>query len=157
MKFMIGDRLYNDAALDQLSLKDILILEMETEKLGRPLKFAQVQGWAEEFNRLADRMADKRATAAVRAEAEKSLTEHEGALWVTAITIWASRKIAGEEITFGAAIDFPMGSLRILPEPEDRKAPADPTRARPGSGRAAKRPAGKRATKSTSRKPSTAG
>ena len=45
-------------------------------------------------------------------------------------------------MTFAEAVDFGLGELEVLPEPQDRKKAAkDPRKARPGSGRAvAKRP-----------------
>ena len=57
--------------------------------------------------------------------------------------VWGTRRLAGESVNFAEAVDFGLGELEVLPEPQDRKKAAKPTprKARPGSGRAgAKRP-----------------
>jgi hypothetical protein len=126
MKFRIGQVTYDLGALDLLSLKDILLMEKETTELGKTLRWSEVQRMAKEVDAL---------------DTDEQRRDHPDAVWVTAITIWASRRIAGEEQPFGDAIDFPMRDLTWIPEPQDRKKPEHPTKARPVSGRARKRPA----------------
>jgi hypothetical protein len=128
MKFKIKDVTYDMAALDLLSLKDILMLEKETTELGKPLRWCDVT-----------QMTD--TLAALKTDEERKA--HPDSLWMTAITIWASRRVVGEDQAFGDAIDFPLRDLTWLEEPQDRKKPARPTkpaRTRAGSGRAVKRP-----------------
>jgi len=124
MKFKIENRVYNAASIDELSLKDILQLESETTALGRPLRMNDFKVMSEEID-------------ALKTDAEKQA--HPDAPWVLAVTIWASRREQGETMTFGDAIDFPLKQLTFLPEPQDHKVKANPTKARPrkGSSRAA--------------------
>ena len=124
MKFKIGPVTYDMSSLDLLSLKDILLLEKETAELGNPLRWSDIQ-------RMAQDAADMKTDAERQANPD--------GMWVLAFTIWASRRVAGETLAFGDAIDFPMRDLTWIEEPQDRKKPAGPTKARPGSGRAAKR------------------
>ena len=130
MKFKIGTKIYDAADIDP-TLKDILLLEKECADMGRPVKWGQFQGWQDELRALAAK-GD-----------EDAVQNHPEILWLMALTIWASRKAAGESVTFGEAIDFRMDDFDWLPEPEDHKKP-NPTKARParkGSGRAVKTPA----------------
>lgn len=128
MKFKLHDRTYDLGTLDRLSLVDILMMEKETRDFGNPLKWSDVL----------------RIMAEVEALPTKAEVEaHPDILWMSAITIWASRRLAGDKVTFIEAIDFPMSDMTWIADPQDKKAPAGPTkptRARPGSGRAAKRP-----------------
>jgi len=128
MKFKIKDTVYDMATLDLLSLKDILIFEKETADLGHSLRWADVTRMSEEIEAL--KTPEKRQA-------------HPDSLWMTAIAIWASRRISGEDASFGDAIDFPMRDLTWIEEPQDRKKPERPTkpaRTRQGSSRAVKRP-----------------
>jgi len=124
VRFQIGERRYEVNAIEDLSLKMILELEAESRDFGRQLKFADISVWADELNALSE---DERV-------------QHPESMWLLAVTIWASRKLAGEPVTFAEAVDFPMSQLVFLPEPQDHKKPANPQKARPtprGSGRAA--------------------
>lgn len=125
MKFKLYDKVYDGGALDELSLKLILQLEKETAEFGRPLNISDVQSMSNSVQ-------------ALKTDAERAA--HPDVMWLTAISIWAARKIAGDQVTFDQAIDFPLTALTILPEPQDHKQP-DPTRARArkGSGPAVKR------------------
>lgn len=124
MRFKIGGTIYDAESIDRLTLKDILTLEKETTELGHPMLWSDVQ-------RISEEIAD------LKTERERS--EHPAAIWMFAITIWASRHLAGESLTFGEAIDFPLADLDWLPEPADRQKPKRPTKAgRAGSARAAK-------------------
>lgn len=119
MKFKIRDQTYDGATLDDLTLKMVLQLEKETREFGRLIRLADVQAMAEELDKL------------------KTNTErgnHPDTPWVLAVTIWASRRLAGESVTFEEAIDFPMGELTFLKQPLDHLEPANPTRSRPRKG-----------------------
>jgi hypothetical protein len=128
MKFKILDTVYDLGSLDRLSLIDILMLEKETRELGNPLRWSQVMQMSADLE-------------ALKTKEEKEA--YPDILWMSAITIWSSRRIAGDKVSFVEAIDFPMGDMIWLPDPEDHKEPERPTkpaRARAGSGRATKRP-----------------
>jgi hypothetical protein len=161
MRFKIGSVTYDAADTDRLSLKDILQLEAETKALGRPLKWSEFERWTVEINDLVSGAADETKSEAERQQAERELVEHDGYIWVMALMIWSSRRVAGETLTFGDAIDFPVGDLEFEKEPAGEKKPANPTKARPtpkGSGRAAAKHArGLGATKRTSPAASTNG
>lgn len=125
MKFKIGDKIYDGAAVDDLSLKMLLKLEKETTEFGHPLTHVDIARIAAELQEL---------------KTAKEQANHPDALWLTAVGVWAARNLAGEEVSFDQAVDFPMSALTFLPDPQDRKKPANPQKARPGSGRAAAHP-----------------
>jgi hypothetical protein len=125
MKFKIGDTTYDAGALDLLSLKDILMFEKETAELGNPLHWSDVGRMIEELEAL---------------KTDREREAHSSAMWVLAITIWSSRRLGGDQMSFGDAIDFPLRDLKWLPDPQDKKAPARPTKARTGSARAGNNP-----------------
>lgn len=132
MKIKIGDQIYDAAALDELSLKTLLQLQRETADFGHPLNAADIQRISVELAALPD---------------DQARAQHPDALWLTAVTIWAARKLAGEQVTFEDAIDFPLSSLTYLPDPQDRVGPQKP-RPRKGSGADGKHPR-KSATKTS--------
>lgn len=131
-RFSIGSKVYDVKDVEDLSLWLLLELQSETADTARPLDVATVQQMAATIDKLPD--DDARKT-------------HPDAPWLLGVTIWASRRMAGEEVTFREAIDFPMRQLTFLPAPADRKKP-DPTR-RPRQASAGV--ARKRAAKSTPR------
>lgn len=125
MKFKLGSKVYDAADIEDLSLKHILMLERETADLGRPMRWADITDMVTTLGAIKD---------------HNERGKHPDAPWVLAVTIWASRRNAGEDLTFGQAIDFPLSDLTFLHDPQDRKKPkSDPRKARPGkgSGRAA--------------------
>jgi hypothetical protein len=131
VRFAIGDKTYDAAAIENLSLKMLLDLERQSESMGRRLSVAEI----------------RRSTAEMEALATDAEREaHPFAAWMLAVVLWASRVLAGEQVTFADAIDFPMSQLRFLPEPQDRRPPVNPTKPRAvgkGSARGGKpRPPG---------------
>jgi len=123
VKFSIAGTVYDVADLDRVTLKDILLFESQTAAMGRKLTWVEVGDMAAHIDSL---------------KSEKAKESDPAAIWLTAVAIWAARRLAGEDVTFADALDFEMRDLRFIAEPEDRKAPIHPTKARPGSGRAAK-------------------
>lgn len=142
MKLKIGAALYSVALLDDLSLKMLLQLEQQTADFGHPVT-------ANDVRVMSDRMQ--------KLESDEERAADPDILWLTAVTIWASKKLAGEDVTFDQAVDFPMTDLSYIAEPQDRL--PDPTKPRKplkGSGAAGKRPA-KRSPSKTSAPVSLAG
>ena len=139
MHYKIGDATYTPAALDRISLRNLIRLEAETVKLGRPMRWGELRALADRVSALPDE------------EVESS----DDFPWFLGMLIWAARLEAGETVTFEQAVDFPMGDLEIIPDPGDEVAPARPHKARPDSGRAAvRRPADHKAKKKASARPS---
>lgn len=120
MRFRIGEKTYTTAAVGRLTLRQLIQIEHETTQLGRPMSWQDLREIAGRVEKLP---GDKAG-------------QDPDWLWFVALVIWSSRVDAGEQITFTDAIDFPIDELEWLPEPQDRKKSADPTKARPGSGRA---------------------
>lgn len=130
MKFSIAGKVYDAADLDRLSLKDILLFETQAAELGVIPELGRPMAWGD-IGAISERID------ALETDVEKE--NDRGMVWMTAVTIWASRKLAGEDVTFEQAVDFPMRDLKFIPEPQDHKtAKVNPTAARPGSGRAAR-------------------
>lgn len=131
MRFVIAGTTYDARAIQSLTLKHVLAFNRESEREG----YGVTWGDLEQLN------GDIQA---IRDEAEKR--RHPGTLILLAVSIWASRIAAGEDIPFGDAIDVPLDQMEFLPDPQDAPPPQDapgPTRARPGSGRARKKAAAK--------------
>lgn len=127
MKIKIGATVYSTADLDDLSLKTLLQLEQETQDFGHPLT-------ANDIRLMSDRIR--------KLKTDEERAADPGALWLTAVVVWASRKLAGEDVTFEQAVDFPMSDLGYIDEPQDHL--PDPTKPRKppkGSGAAGRRPA----------------
>lgn len=118
MRFKIGEKVYDAAGIDRLTLGNILRLEKETAELGRPMKWSELQGLAARVSGLS--------------EDEFGLDDETP--WFIALTVWASRLNAGEDITFAEAIDFRLDEFQPIAEPEDHK-PGKAQKSRQGSGR----------------------
>lgn len=141
MRVKIGSHVYEGASIDRVSIGDLMKLEPQTAEYrhGQPMAWSEIRA-------LAQRCQEMTA---------EDLVESDDLPMFLGIIVWASRLNAGEKITFGEAVDFPMGDLEFIPDPQDHKQAAGPQKARPGSGRAVKRQAAKRTSK-TSAKASTA-
>src|SRR5205085_8935228 len=111
-------KIYAVKDAEDLSLWLLLELQAETKDTAQPLDVATVQHMQATLEKLPNDEERKR---------------HPYAGWVLGVTIWASRRLAGEEVTFREAIDFPMRKLTFLEDPGDRRQPADPTRRRPSA------------------------
>lgn len=131
MRIKIGDKTYTAAALDRISLRNLIRLEAETIELGRPMRWSELRA-------LADRLSDLPAD---------EIELDDDFPWFLGMLIWAARLEDGEQITFSDAVDFPMGDLDIVPDPGDEVSEPRPPKARPAdSGRAvARRPADRKA------------
>lgn len=106
MRFTIGSAVYDMQSLDRLTLLQILRLERELKELrGEDMKWAQIRAMCSEIDELdGDEQED-----------------HPDFMWVVALGIWASRLGKGEDLAFADAIDFPIGDLTFVPDPEDHK------------------------------------
>lgn len=124
MRFKLDGKVYSTASLDEISLRDLVLFNTQAEEIGLTRKWSDVERVAHELETLPAKEADL----------------HPEKLLVIAVTIWASRRLAGDQLTFGEAIDFPTSHLEWLPEPEDRK---------PGKGKGAKKAPAKKSTRTS--------
>jgi len=138
--FKIGDRTYTPAALDRISLRNLIKLEAETVELGRPLRWGELRAMADRVSSLP----------------EEDVETDDDFPWFLGMLIWAARLEAGEIVTFSQAVDFPMGDLEMIPDEGDDDVMPSPRKARPGSGRAAARRPEDRKQKKASAKRSSA-
>ena len=123
-RFRLHGKLYSTAALDEISLKDLVLFNSQAEEIGMARKWSDVERAAFEVASMTPAEADL----------------HPDKLLVIAVTIWASRRMAGDLVTFGEAIDFPVKDIEFLPATEDRK---------PGKRNGARKAPAKKASKST--------
>ena len=122
MKFYIKDRLYDAAAIQSITLEQVMEFDREAKARNFGFSFADL----EELNARLTKMT------------EQERRGDPGVLLILSLTIWASRMAAGEKVSYSEAIDVPMSDLLFVRDEEDKKKP-DPRRARPASGRAAKK------------------
>ena len=138
MKFRLQGKLYTMAAIDRLTLLDLMKLERQTEEMGRPMKWSELRSILEHFDTQFD-------VDGFDPEGDDLYP------WFLGLLIWATRRDAGDEVTFGDAVDVPLGEIEIVVDEPKRKAPQDrrhkktkggvegpdPRRARAASARAA--------------------
>lgn len=120
-RFRLRGKLYEMSSINEISLKDLLLFNTQAEELGIPERWADVELAALDMSAMKT--------------AREGLT-HPMRNVVIAVTVWISRRAAGEDLSFSDAIDFPLAEVEFLPDPGDRK--AGPTK-----GAAKKRPAKK--------------
>lgn len=104
-RFSIDGRIYNTASVDEISLKDLVLFKTQAADIGLNVSWPDIE----------------QAVDQISAMKTDEAGNHPEFLTVIAVTIWVSRRLAGEDLAFGDAIDVPMGKLKFLPEPEDRK------------------------------------
>ena len=114
-RFSIDGRMYNTASVDQISLKDLVLFKSQCADIGLPITWPEVE----------------RAVDEISVMSTKDAGNHPEFLTVIAVTIWISRRTAGDDLPFGDAIDVKMSSLTFLPEPEVRK--PNPTKRKPST------------------------
>lgn len=116
MILVINDKTYPGTTMSELSLKRTLELQRElaTTGISSARTWNEVQSLMESFVKMS---AEERA-------------RHPEALFLTALTIWAARVAAGDDVTLLEACDIPPSAVRWVAEPADNlpstagKAPA---------------------------------
>jgi len=114
VRFKIDQKTYDTGSVDEISLRDVVLFNSQAADMGLPATWADVE-------RIAGEMAER---------TEKD-GPHPEALLMFAVTVWAARRIAGEDVTLEQALDVPMTSIEIV---EARKAPKDRQPKKKGSG-----------------------
>ena len=129
---VINGKHYPAVHIEELSLRHTLVLQRELvlTNISSARSWPEVKDLVHEFSALPH--ADREV--------------HPEALFLTALTIWAARVTAGEDITLLDAVDVPLSQVKFVAEPTDRKEP---------EGKGAPRAAG--AKPKTSGKKSTSG
>jgi hypothetical protein len=120
-RFKLQGRTYNTAALDEISLKDLLVFNSQAEDMGLRRNWADVERVSEELAQLDPVKAD----------------QHPERFLVISTTIWAARRIAGDVVTLDEAVSFPLREIEFLPEPGDRK-PGKPKGAKKAPAKSAR-------------------
>lgn len=128
LQLRIGERVYETAAIDQITLADIATLQAELGVLaasGTPITSARTWG---DVQRLYGEFS---------AMPKAAQQDHPEGMFLTCLTVWATRRIAGEKLGLLDAVDVPVSQIRWIQTPDDHQA-ADPKR-RPASAPAGKR------------------
>jgi len=113
-RFKIGSKVYSTAALDEVTLRDLMLFNTQAEDMGLSERWSDVE-------RIGCEMA---------ALDEDAAEAHPGKMLMIGVTVWASRRLAGEQVSLEEAVDIPVKSISFLPATEDRK--PGPTKARKG-------------------------
>lgn len=150
MRVRINGKSYQLAAPAELSLRDLIELERVTTAMGMPVNLGILEEWQAEINAI---------KAPTKAERNRLVGANPHAQWMFAVNLYASRRKAGDEVTFDECLD--MSPMDAQWEPEDGDEEPDPT-GRPlplkASAVAVKRPAdrAKKSTRKASKRASTA-
>ena len=133
MILVIDGKTYPRATMDDLSLKQVLTLqrEMVAHELTSAKSWAEVGELITEF----------------ASQSNETRKRNPEAPFLVAVTIWATRVCAGEEVSLLDVVSMPLSklnSVKWVEEPEDKQAAEGKAPARPRSG------ATRRAPKATS-------
>lgn len=127
MKVIIDGKVYEGHTLESVSIRDALAFNRDCAEHDYPWRWADVERIRNE----------------IRLTKPTERYKHPEALVLTAVSVWASRLVAGDQVTFSEVIEAPLGTMRFVddePDPSKDKTGAampDPRPARPASGRAA--------------------
>lgn len=123
MRFKIADAEYDAATIEDVTLRDTLVFERQMADLGRPMSWPELMRMVMRLAAIADPSARG---------------EDPDAMWSLAVTVWASKRLAGEDVTVAEAVDFRLSDLVFLPDPETET----PTQAGAGPAPADDAPSG---------------
>lgn len=131
--FRSDGKVYEIVEVDQISLRDLITFPRDAEEvLGKPMTWAEAQAMSQE----------------VAALPPKERDDHPMGPFVLAVVIWASRRAAGDTITFSEALDASFEWVETK-RPQDHK---------PGKRQGAKKaPAKKAPAKKTAKRPTRPG
>jgi hypothetical protein len=113
VEFKIDGKTYTTAGLDEITLKDVLRFDTQAAALGLGITWKDVERINQEFAELTAEEADN----------------HPQAVLMVALTIWASRRVAGDDVSLDEAIDIPLSSIDFGTPPEEPARPTQPRKA----------------------------
>lgn len=97
VKFKINGKTYTTATVDQISLRDVMLFNPQAAEIGLGVTWGDVERIAAEMSELTEDDAP-----------------HPQALLMFGVTVWAARRLGGDDVTLGEAIDVPMSSIEIV-------------------------------------------
>jgi hypothetical protein len=104
-RFKIGTKVYETDVLDDISLRDLMVFNRQVADMGLSITWADIERISVEMSELD----------------EKDAARHPEAMLMTGVVIWASRRSAGDDVTFEQAVDIPMSQIVWLETPKDHK------------------------------------
>jgi hypothetical protein len=105
-RFKIGTKVYETDVLDTISLRDLMVFNRQVADMGLSITWADVE-------RISAEMAEI-------GEADGA-SRHPEAMLMTGVVIWASRRAAGDDVTFEQAVDIPMSEIVWIEAPKDHR------------------------------------
>lgn len=118
-RFRIGEKVYTTETLDEISLRDLMLFNRQAADMGLGATWADVE----------------RISAEIAALDENSVGTHPDMMLMVGVTVWASRRQAGDDVTFEQAVDVPLSKIVWLESPKDRQ-PKTPKKRASGKGSA---------------------
>lgn len=144
MIIVIKGKKYPLKSIEEVDLWALEELAAEGREIDRDLSLAAIEAIERDISKLKHRDAQTQAMMRAR---------HPQAVLMQGLSMWASRRCAGEEISLREAMKTSYAEISYIREAgDDADDGQDPPSARPGSGRAAKRAPKARATRKTSAK-----
>lgn len=112
VRFKIQGKTYDTATVDEISLRDVVLFNSQAADVGLGVTWADIERISNEIAELGD-----------------TEVAHPDALVMFAVTIWAARRVAGDDVTLDQALSVPMKDIEIV---EARKAPKDHAKKKSG-------------------------
>lgn len=101
-----GKTIYSLTSVDDLSLLDLIALRSELAQIGIKESWQDITTAVQEMAAIDDQ--------------DGNPDDHPLSLLVFAVTLWAARRKAGDQLGFAEAVNVPMTSIIWLPKPADR-------------------------------------
>lgn len=115
LRFKIGDVTYNTSSIEDISLRDVMVFNRQAADMGLDLTWVDVE-------RIAQEIQDAVEEAKSQGKSPQEAATHPDALLMFGVTVWISRRMAGESVTLDQATDVPLTSIELI---EARQAPKD--------------------------------
>lgn len=106
----IGETTYDAKALESLPLKHLLTFKIDTQALGLPVSWSEIEAASQEIGELPD-------------DAKNSHPHWE---LVFIAMIWATLLANGKDVRFRDVLEFSLDEIEFIADPEPEAAP-DPT------------------------------
>jgi hypothetical protein len=115
-RFRVDGKTYRVDALDEISLKEMLLFDDQAEDMGLRARWADVE----------------QATIELQGATAKDFASHPRNKLIISAAIWVARRLSGEEISLDAAVGVPFKNFEWIESPKDH-APSAKKTAKPRS------------------------
>lgn len=104
MRFKLYDTVYDTGRIDDIPLRDVMLFNSQAEQMGLPERWHDIERITLEISKLG-----------------KKGHAHPDSMLMFGVTVWACRRLNGEDVTLDEATNVPLSAIEVLAAPKDRQ------------------------------------